>query len=114
MGILDDWNNRQNARELLHESIEFVKTPLSCCQQRIEDANPSLQPTETTDSPNMIVDRARIESVLRENETPPSEEEQEEEVSPASPFHYALDEFVGSFELYTNSQGYPPDDFNDI
>lgn len=64
--------------------------------------------------PNMIVDRARIESVLRENETPPSEEEQEEEVSPASPFHYALDEFVGSFELYTNSQGYPPDDFNDI
>ncbi|KAK5046788.1 hypothetical protein LTR84_007142 [Exophiala bonariae] len=61
---------------------------------------------------NMIVDRARIESVLQDNETSPSEEEQEDELPPASPFHYPLDEFVGSFELYTSNQGYSLDDFS--
>jgi hypothetical protein len=52
---------------------------------------------------NMIIDREHIENVLQENETPPSEEE--EDLS-TSAFDHELDEVVGSFELYTNSQGY--------
>ncbi|KAK5265273.1 hypothetical protein LTR96_009175 [Exophiala xenobiotica] len=57
---------------------------------------------------NMIIDREHIENVLQENETPPSEEE---EGLSTSAFDHELDEVVGSFELYTNSQGYYLEEF---
>ncbi|KAK5027878.1 hypothetical protein LTS07_006754 [Exophiala sideris] len=60
---------------------------------------------------NMIIDRERVENVLQENETPPSEEEEVQERLSLSAFDHELDELVGGFELYTNSQGYYLDDF---
>ncbi|KAK5206793.1 hypothetical protein LTR47_009657 [Exophiala xenobiotica] len=52
--------------------------------------------------------REHIENVLQENETPPSEEE---EGLSTSAFDHELDEVVGSFEFYTNSQGYYLEEF---
>ncbi|KAK6384706.1 hypothetical protein LTS17_002269 [Exophiala oligosperma] len=60
---------------------------------------------------NMIIDRERVESILQENETPPSEEAEDQERLSISAFEHELDEVVGSFELYTNNQGYYPEDF---
>lgn len=60
---------------------------------------------------NVIIDRERVESVLQENETPPSEEEEDQERLSISAFDHELDEVVGGFELFTNSQGYYLNDF---
>jgi hypothetical protein len=60
---------------------------------------------------NMIIDRERVEKVLQENETPPPEEDEDHQRLSPSAFDHEFDELVGGFELYTNSQGYYPDDF---
>ncbi|KAK5479450.1 hypothetical protein LTR83_010540 [Exophiala xenobiotica] len=89
--------------------LDSARTLLRICAEPTDQALPAMWTlTSHVVCACITIDREHIENVLQENETPPSEEE---EGLSTSAFDHELDEVVGSFEFYTNSQGYYLEEF---